>query len=382
MNASTMPISALGVHRRLPTMDAALAGLTRRLYGRDGLMLPAGRESFVVRFGEVHAAMCGLQLQLRCNGFDFEAQVIVPGALADIGAVMSATVPLVVQRAAVMHALQPLWQAVQALLPAPLELSGLRGEGAAWSAWDALGMTIVRQTAASSHRTGVLLRALQPHGWQHLARAQRLSGTKDIEAANSWPLVVSVCTEPVTLSVNEIRHMEPGDVLLLKANARQRERLPVRLCVGGRAWPGVDAVLQGRKLRVERVAYAGPARANSSLSRTERPPMTSAHALPSVPDDSHGMADDLDAIRMDVEIQVARLSMPMSALRTLAAGQVLETQHAIDGHCVDIFCGGHHLGVGQLVAIGDHLGVRVVALESTQACARAQGPQHAAMAQV
>lgn len=372
-----MPIRLLSGHPRLPVIDVAVAGLARCLYGRDALTLPAGRESFVVRFGEVHAGSCGLQLQLRCNGFDYEAQVIVPGALADIGAVTSAVVPLALQRAAVMHALQPLWQAVQALLPAPLELSGLRGEGVAWSEGEALGMTIVRQTASATHRTGVLLRASQPQGWQHLAHAQRLCGTQDLEAANVWPLAVSVCTEPVTLSLHEIRHMEPGDVLLLKAHARQRERMPVRLCLGGRAWPGIDAVLQGRKLRIERAAGAGPAPANPSLPRTERSPMTPAHALPAAPEDSRGMADDLDAIRMDVEIQVARLSLPLSALRTLAAGQVLDTQHTIDSHCVDIFCGGHHLGVGQLVAVGEHLGVRVVALESAQAGARAPLPQRA-----
>ena len=87
-------------------------------------------------------------------------------------------------------------------------------------------------------------------------------------------------------------------------------------------------------------------------------------AEPQVP---AGGPPDIDAVLVDIELEFGRLSLPLSALRTLAVGQVFETVQTLEGNGVVLWCGGQRLGLGQLVAIGERLGVRIAALQPAPA---------------
>jgi type III secretion protein Q len=365
---SVTEIPKLLWHPRLPSVGSDLAAATRVLYGREWTALAVGNESFSVLFNELQPAHVALQLSLRCAGCDFEVQVLDPAALSNLSQALSIHVPMGLQKSAVLHALHPLWHALETRLAAPLELREVSTETKAWPCGQALGITVVRHSPDTPpFRSGLMLRALQSSGWQRLVRATGLSQAQP-SAAQSAPLVVSVRGESVPLTPAELAQLEPGDVLLLKAPAASRDRLDVSLHTLGHGLSGVVAVLQGRRLSIVRCTGVPPDRATAvphTTRRTERRTMVSASSKPDA--DVKGanlQLSDLDRLQIDVEVELGRLSMPISALRSLSVGQVFETEAAADGCSVWLWCGGQCLGVGQLVAVGERLGVRIAALES------------------
>lgn len=361
-------------HPRLPSVGSDLAAATRMLYGREWDAITVGKESFGVRFNEVQPAHAALQLSLRCAGCDFDVQVLDPAALSNLSQALSPHVPAGLQKSALLHALHPLWQALQARFAAPLELREVRIEATAWPSGQALGITVVRQvTGSPPFRSELMLRALQSSGWQRLVRASGLCQAQP-SAAESTPLAVSVRGESVPLTPPELAQLEAGDVLVLKAPAASRDRLNVSLRTLGHGLRGVGAVLQGRRLSIVRCT-GGPPELDTAVPhpsrRTERRTMTSAPSKSEA--DGNGTSiqlSDLDRLKIDVEVELGRLSMPISALRSLSVGQVFETESAASECSVWLWCGGQCLGVGQLVTVGERLGVRIAALESGRASSR------------
>ena len=63
-----------------------------------------------------------------------------------------------------------------------------------------------------------------------------------------------------------------------------------------------------------------------------------------------------------VEVELARLSLTIDQLRALNIGQVFELDTPPEAAQVVLSCGGQRLGLGQLMAVGERLGVRVVEL--------------------
>ena len=78
-------------------------------------------------------------------------------------------------------------------------------------------------------------------------------------------------------------------------------------------------------------------------------------------------AVNLGGMQVEVQVEVARLLLPLSALQNLAVGQVFDTERPIDGNSVLLWVGGQRLATCQLVAIGERVGVRVLAIEGVPA---------------
>lgn len=353
---------------KLPSVGSDLAAATRVLYGREWNVIAVGKESYGLRFSESHPAHLALQLRLRCAGCDFEVQVLDPAALSKLGDALSAHVPAGLQKSALLHALHPLWQALEARFAAALELREVINDVQAWLPGQALGITVVRQVPGSPPlQSGLMLRALQTSGWQRLVRATGLSKVQP-SAAESSPLAVSVLGESIPLTWAELAQLGAGDVLLLKAGATSRDRLNVSLRTLGHSLRGVSAVLQGRRLSIVRCT-GGPPNPEEAVPRptrrTERRTMASTSSKSDVDVSSASIPlSDLDRLQIEVEVELGRLSMPIAALRSLSVGQVFETDAAATECSVWLWCGGKYLGVGQLVTVGERLGVRIAALDS------------------
>ena len=357
-------------HPALRRIDAGLADCARRLYGRASLPVSVGRERFSCCFEEAGTAQTvGLQLMLRCAGLEFELQVVEPQVLFGFGDALAAgvhaaaEVPAAIHRAAVLHALEPLRQAVERHLGQPIEVLEVRGVGAARPDRKALGLRIRRHDETGSCATAVLLHATSLAGWRALADAFATLSVRD--AAPDIALTLSLRAAPVPLTFDELARIEAGDVLLLDATAR-RDALVAALFLNQgskhQRLPGSAAELRGTRATI---THAGSAPIHRAAARR---PSHEAFAMSVPPTDraqapsAQGEAFDLDAVRVEVELELATLSLPLSALHALAVGQVFDTAQPIDGAGVVMWCGSQRLGVGQLVAIGDRLGVRVVAL--------------------
>jgi type III secretion protein Q len=369
------PETSLRDHPALAPVSTEIAQAFRLFYGRQLEPLVSGEVSFTVRFEEVLASQAGMQLRVRCAGHDFELQIVEPSIVVDTGMALAPGVPDSLRCAAVMHALQPLWQAVERQLGASIELLSLQGSVPARSPDEALGMSLTRtgdaNAAPHAARTALLLRALQPLGWHHLARAIAARPLIDSPSTHDVPLTVALQCDPVGLTLDELAHMEAGDVLLLDAQADQIDSVPVRLLLEGQPLPGTRALRSGRRVEIVEAATAQTTLADAcrpnprrrDMNDSDTPSRTSGQDE-ARPSPTQG-APDVDAIMVDIELELGRLSLPVSALRSLSVGQVFETTQPIEGNRVVLWCGGRQLGLGQLVAVGERLGVRVAALQTS-----------------
>lgn len=372
LRASTAPLAS---HSSLPRLPVEIAEACRVFYGRQLEPLIVGDETFTVHFEEVLASRAGMQLHLRCGGNDFELQIVDPGVAVDFGPALMPSVPEALRRAAVMHALRPLWQAIEQRLGSSIELLSLDGSVPACSPDEALGLRLARHgtNGEPAERTALLLRALRPIGWRRLARAGAEIGLIESPPALDVPMELSLQCEPVSVTVQELAGMEAGDVLLLDAQADTLRSLPVRLLLGGKALARTSALQSGRRLEITSAPAANTAHADPGRPPSRRHDMNAFDNTnaPESGDDAAetlaGGAPDIDAVMVDIELELGRLSLPLSALRTLAVGQVFETVQPIEGNGVVLWCGAQRLGLGQLVAIGDRLGVRIAALRPASA---------------
>jgi type III secretion protein Q len=361
-------ITPLVQHPALLKVAPELSALTRQLYGQDWSTLAVASDTFKLSFGEVHIKQADMQLRVRCGGQDYELQVVQPSTFADFQGALSPTVPVPVQRAAVLHVLAPLWQALEQRFLMPVELVDLQVGVPAWPAAQALGLHVTREGPQASQHTVVLLRTDSAHAWPLLGRAALLPSTASV-AVDALLLKVSAYAEPIGLTLTELSQLEPGDVLVMDAAADQRDQLAVRLMLHGRALDGMRASLHGTQLVIDHApnpATASPSGlpANPSLPHMNNPIMNNDTTMPTV---TAQPIANLDSVKVDIDLELARMTVPLSALRTLSVGQVFDTQHPINSQSVVLWCGGQRLGVGQLVALGDRLGVRVAALEPSAA---------------
>jgi flagellar motor switch/type III secretory pathway protein FliN len=134
-----------------------------------------------------------------------------------------------------------------------------------------------------------------------------------------------------------------GDVLILGDRATCWANLQVALAgprASAKAW---CATYDGKRL----IATAGT-------------PNTTLELIMSDPN-SAGAADQ---IPVSLDFDLGNLAVPLGELATLKPGYVFELPNSLDSVRVVIRANGTRVGHGELVAVGDVLGVQLLALET------------------
>lgn len=351
----------------LPHMEPGLAAATRGLYGR-ALAVQAAHGVLELRFQPVAAGPATLQFGLRCGDTEWQVQLI--GGLALAGTDLEWTLHLAptLRRAAFVHATLPLWDALTGCCGSPVELVQIEQPVHTWTPQQALGGTLF-STEAAGTACSLLLQPSRDTDWAPLVQA--LQGRlRPCLQPPALELVLGLRPRAVPLALRELAALAPGDVLLLDAPGGAGEGVEVGLFAGEEALPGVRGLLAHGRLRVVGAA----ADATHMFRRTSMTSQTNASRTAetaSAPPQEEPPANGhpLDAVQVDVDVELARVPLPLASLRTLAVGQVIETTQPLDTQDIVLWCGGRYLGRGQLVTVGSRLGVRVVALVDNAASA-------------
>jgi type III secretion protein Q len=69
--------------------------------------------------------------------------------------------------------------------------------------------------------------------------------------------------------------------------------------------------------------------------------------------------DKLDAVEMTLTFDLGEHELSLGEVKRLKPGCVIGLERAVDDNAVRLRIGGRLVGTGQLVAIGDQLGVRI-----------------------
>ncbi|MEN1928783.1 type III secretion system cytoplasmic ring protein SctQ [Luteimonas sp. MJ250] len=153
---------------------------------------------------------------------------------------------------------------------------------------------------------------------------------------------------PVTIPMRDWRALRPGDVLI----AGHRGRPPA--CVAraaGRDWPLAPAptgwTVHGQPVPTPTFREDRPMDENEQGAGT--PPGTPPPA-----------ADPARSLPVQVEFELGRTTMSVGELADLQPGYVFALGAVVEGNNVTIRANGREAGRGELVAVGDTLGVRLL----------------------
>lgn len=175
-------------------------------------------------------------------------------------------------------------------------------------------------------------------------RAQVVAAPAEPRSSSRIPAPVAVWLDGPAFTAAELAGLRMGDVIV--AGPRSSAIENVRIDDGARAW---RARWGERNLQV--------IGANAVTDRLQRRESMNAASNADTPGSApaHGIAE----IPVRVEFVVGEIAVPLGELERIEPGYVFELGRAIDGASVDIHANGLRIGRGQIVAIGDTLGVRI-----------------------
>lgn len=210
-----------------------------------------------------------------------------------------------------------------------------------------LGFTV--STTAGQATSGLLRmapevvrRLLGNTGWQETGPLPR--------AWTALPVRLRIEMHGIRFPLEELRAAEVGDVLVLGGRShcwRNLQVLPEDSIDLKRRW---SAEYDGERLRIN--AALPYVSTESSMSEPDAKPAPQAEA------------SSLAGVGVTIDFELGSTALPLGELANLKPGYVFELAGNLNQVRVVIRANGTRVGHGELVAVGDTLGVQLLALET------------------
>lgn len=153
------------------------------------------------------------------------------------------------------------------------------------------------------------------------------------------------------LTTAELADVVAGDIIAIEHwRAHEQDLLCVAYVRAAPAWE-ITGRPAGNRLTVQRIRempLEPPRTDSASAAAPDAPPADAPRAL--------------DGLAVDLRFELPPTSMPLGELGTLQPGAVIELPHGINQSVIHLVANGMLIGTGQLIAVGQKLGVRVVTL--------------------
>nr|WP_254213214.1 type III secretion system cytoplasmic ring protein SctQ [Burkholderia multivorans] len=153
------------------------------------------------------------------------------------------------------------------------------------------------------------------------------------------------------LTAAELADVVAGDIIAIEHwRAHEQDLLCVAYVRAAPAWE-ITGRPAGNRLTVQRIRempLEPPRTDSASAAAPDAPPADAPRSL--------------DGLAVDLRFELPPTSMPLGELGTLQPGAVIELSHGINQSVIHLVANGMPIGTGQLIAVGQKLGVRVVTL--------------------
>ncbi len=163
------------------------------------------------------------------------------------------------------------------------------------------------------------------------------------------PLVFEIGRTALTAA--ELADVVAGDIIAIEHwRAHEQDLLCVAYVRAAPAWE-ITGRPAGNRLTVQRIRempLEPPRTDSASAAAPDAPPADAPRSL--------------DGLAVDLRFELPPTSMPLGELGTLQPGAVIELPHGINQSVIHLVANGMLIGTGQLIAVGQKLGVRVVTL--------------------
>ncbi len=198
--------------------------------------------------------------------------------------------------------------------------------------------------------------------WRNHLAANSETGPARLQHSQLYAL--PVCLDAVllapSLELTKLQGMDRGDVLLLPNN----RRMIVQLQAAGQSVAVGQAGAQGGQLSVRLLAantYSGSQTAMNKQPNTAPPSeqqLSSAQTLEAIRTGETNL-ESPDGIPVAIQIRLGQVIMPLGELQELRAGAVVPLDRRLDDP-VEILAGKKLIARGEIVAVQDQLGVRIL----------------------
>jgi type III secretion system YscQ/HrcQ family protein len=365
----TAALSAAGI---LQIHNEHLVSAKHGLYGKESELIDTPCGMLLIRFEEVALTYVQLSITVRCAGFECEVMLADPQAFVDLNATLNANVPYDLQMAALLYVTRPLLNALESVFKSSITVLSFQSDSPILTPQDTLGFsaTFTAPINDSERICKGLLRMHDVYDWDLLVPALQ---PRLLIPDCSVDLLVDFSVEftPVLISLKQFDALETGDVLVLDALAQDRRQETLLLRYGEHFVRGIT--VQRSHHGVEVIAIA-PAfnQFNDSIKMNQHTTSDNNVSLKNI--NVHEKAEldavathelsfnDLNQLNIAIECSLNTISISFAELQNLSEGQVFSTNKKIDDETITLKYHGQVIGSGQLVAIGDRLGVRISAI--------------------
>ena len=169
----------------------------------------------------------------------------------------------------------------------------------------------------------------------HLVSLASRSHPKPQRSADTVPMPLTVTVARLALAVDALRSLHAGDILLPALSAAE--------------WKAGTCEV-----------WCGPKRLGTGVRQKQSVTIQAMKPAPEAPSSPAPTGPlNVDALPVQLAFDVGQLELSVGQLRTVAAGYTFELPATAD-RAVTIRANGREIGHGELVDLGDKLGVRIV----------------------
>jgi type III secretion protein Q len=319
-----------------------------RLYGRGPLSCTIGDTTWLFRWRYLTEPLTGVELHLRVGG---TAVVVCLETLAAFGPaadVNRAELPAGLRAAYLNGIGAALWRRLEATTERAVEVLEVRPDSTLEPAAEDLGFEIGRDPRGPAVRGLLRLSDTDLRRRRELQRVLSETSLREMPAAPlpihlrlRWAAVVGSTRLPLAA----VRGLEELDVVLIDDTKPAPNALSCWLGVGPtRRRAGRLAWGSGGQFQMLQFGIGGGTTMSSDL------------------DAAPAQLTGFDDIPVNLRFELAQWTASLAEVGNLAAGAVLEIGQRIDEHAVSVWIEQRCIGKGQLVAIGERLGVRLVSV--------------------
>lgn len=344
---SPVPLHRSSYLPRISESGSAMA----KVYGRKPLRLDVGGHRWRFAWVCLTAPLTGAELLVRIG----DTEVIV--GLENLGALGAAaeirlTVPTALHAAYLNGLGAALWREVEKLTQRSVEVLEVRLDQPLVPDPESLGFEIGRDSEGPATRGLLKFVDADPLRNAELSRVFTAASLRKMAAPGlllelSLPWSVELARTPLT--VGEFCSLEAHDVIVLADTKPTATGLPCRLSLGiERQLAGRVELRKGGQLQMVQFSRTGDCDMNSETD--VEAPFEAA----------------FEDIAVSLRFEVAQLSATLAEVSQFAPGSVIDLGQRVDEQAVSIWVGQRCIGKGQLVALGERLGVRLLSVQTRE----------------
>jgi type III secretion protein Q len=336
LDADAVPLSRSPL---LPQTSQQMLELSK-LYGRSAADRHIGETSWCFRWVHLTAPLAGVELRLRIGGAQLSIGIDDLRPFGSAADVVRTEFPADLRTAYLIECGAALWDELEKLTRRTVELTDVRPCSALEITPDCLGFEVEDESRHVVARGCV--RPLDPGAQPILIEASR----RVMPAANVRPETYIRWTAVVgstRLASSEVRALEAHDIVVIEDAVYSAEALECWLGAGPtRRFAGRVSLRTGQ---MQLVDFTLKGNALMSSLDADGPPAS---------------LSGFEEIPVGLRFEVAQWQASLGEVAALAPGAIIDLGHRVDAQAVTVWVEQRCIGTGQLVAIGERLGVRLV----------------------